>query len=271
MELRARLFDDVIKDATVQSVHAVTALGNEDKKRRELLSVMAEEPETDKTSVDPQTNYADKRWKIPLKIVKADADQRLIFGWASVVEKDGRPVIDKQGDIKTPCDVPSRFSLSSGSRLVSANPARLSRATAQANRQLQPPNERASVDTCGYICEVRRGIGLSRMIDAVVVQVTRSHGHRPAFLRNIYVPVSLKEQAAASGWRLRASQGTGKWRPIRTANSWKLKRDRTWSGTTKCAAFACAATETARNHSFSFIALAGVSASSELARLRCGR
>jgi hypothetical protein len=61
--------------------------------------------------------------------------------------------------------------------------------------------ERASVDTYGYIYEVRRGIGLSRMIDAVVVQVTRSHGHRPAFLRNIYVPVSLKEQTAASGWR----------------------------------------------------------------------
>lgn len=56
---------------------------------------------------DPLDPYApgasyikrDTDWSIPLTIAKADPDKRLIFGWASVVEKDGQPVIDKQGDI----------------------------------------------------------------------------------------------------------------------------------------------------------------------------
>jgi hypothetical protein len=58
---------------------------------------------------------------------------------------------------------------------------------------------------------------------------------------------------------------------IRVRKSSKLKDDRTWYGTPKRAAFACASTETARSHSSSSIALATASASSELARLRCGR
>lgn len=46
-----------------------------------------------------------KRWSIPFKIAKADADQQLIFGWASVVEKNGQLIIDKQGDAITPEDL----------------------------------------------------------------------------------------------------------------------------------------------------------------------
>lgn len=46
-------------------------------------------------------------WSIPVKITKADPDQMMIFGWASVVEKDGRLVIDKQGDIVLPADLES--------------------------------------------------------------------------------------------------------------------------------------------------------------------
>lgn len=38
-------------------------------------------------------------WSLPLEVKKSDPDQRLIFGWASVVEKDGQAVVDKQGDI----------------------------------------------------------------------------------------------------------------------------------------------------------------------------
>lgn len=38
-------------------------------------------------------------WSGRLDIKKADPDQQLLFGWASVVEKAGRPIIDKQGDI----------------------------------------------------------------------------------------------------------------------------------------------------------------------------
>jgi hypothetical protein len=36
---------------------------------------------------------------LPITIIKADPDQRLVFGWASVVEKDGVAIIDKQGDV----------------------------------------------------------------------------------------------------------------------------------------------------------------------------
>lgn len=41
----------------------------------------------------------DSSWALPMTIAKADPDQRLIFGWASVVEQDGKIVVDKQGDI----------------------------------------------------------------------------------------------------------------------------------------------------------------------------
>ena len=42
---------------------------------------------------------AGAEWSIPYEIAKMDAEQRLVFGWASVVTKDGTPVIDHQGDI----------------------------------------------------------------------------------------------------------------------------------------------------------------------------
>lgn len=38
-------------------------------------------------------------FEIPFKISKADPDKQQIFGWASVVTKNGQPIIDKQGDI----------------------------------------------------------------------------------------------------------------------------------------------------------------------------
>jgi len=38
-------------------------------------------------------------WSTPLDVRKMEPDRQLIFGWASVVEKAGVPVIDSQGDI----------------------------------------------------------------------------------------------------------------------------------------------------------------------------
>lgn len=32
-------------------------------------------------------------------IIKRDDDQRVVYGWAMVVEQDGKPVVDHQGDI----------------------------------------------------------------------------------------------------------------------------------------------------------------------------
>ena len=40
-----------------------------------------------------------KVWKTEFRFAKADTDRRLVFGWASVVTKDGQAVIDKQDDI----------------------------------------------------------------------------------------------------------------------------------------------------------------------------
>lgn len=39
--------------------------------------------------------------KLTAKIEKMDEDQNLVFGWFSVIEKDGEPVVDSQGDVIT--------------------------------------------------------------------------------------------------------------------------------------------------------------------------
>lgn len=75
---RAASFAEVYKDMVAADGHVPTALGNEKGKKRQR---------------------AGKSWGLPFEVKKSDADQQLIFGWASVVEKDGRAVIDKQGDI----------------------------------------------------------------------------------------------------------------------------------------------------------------------------
>jgi len=36
---------------------------------------------------------------VPISILKVDDDQHLIWGWASVIEEKGVPVVDLQGDI----------------------------------------------------------------------------------------------------------------------------------------------------------------------------
>lgn len=40
--------------------------------------------------------------KSEFSIIKYDDDKRQVFGWASVIEKNGQPVLDKQGDIIDP-------------------------------------------------------------------------------------------------------------------------------------------------------------------------
>lgn len=51
--------------------------------------------------ISPLTNAMKREtmdWTLPLDIRKADPDQQLVFGWASVIEKNGVIVTDKQGD-----------------------------------------------------------------------------------------------------------------------------------------------------------------------------
>lgn len=38
-------------------------------------------------------------------IIKLDDDKRLVYGWASVIEKEGEPVVDKQGDVIKSADL----------------------------------------------------------------------------------------------------------------------------------------------------------------------
>lgn len=44
-------------------------------------------------------------WRVPLDVVKADSDKMWVFGWASIVEADGRLIEDKQGDIIPPEEI----------------------------------------------------------------------------------------------------------------------------------------------------------------------
>jgi hypothetical protein len=51
------------------------------------------------TSVSDMTKSRQGRSATRGKILKVDDEQRMVFGWASVVTEDGEPVIDRQGDI----------------------------------------------------------------------------------------------------------------------------------------------------------------------------
>jgi hypothetical protein len=134
----ASLFSDLIKDATSQSVHVPASLGSIStaygQKERDDKKVMfdemiagtsaqtqAKDPDvgvepdeddeehdavhgdmegiTTHDEPDDDEDPLDKQWSVPFKVHKALPEQRLIFGWASVVEKDGKPVIDHQGDM----------------------------------------------------------------------------------------------------------------------------------------------------------------------------
>ena len=45
--------------------------------------------------------HADAR-QVPIPIAKADDALQVVWGWASVVEENGRPIIDLQGDVIEP-------------------------------------------------------------------------------------------------------------------------------------------------------------------------
>jgi hypothetical protein len=79
-----------------------------DRKRRDFNRVMAETSEAASAkwpdvALEEEAAgdivRADKSFTMPIDIRKADPDQHLIFGWAYVSEKDGKAVIDHQGDI----------------------------------------------------------------------------------------------------------------------------------------------------------------------------
>lgn len=88
------LFADLIRKGQpgVTSVHARTALGNGRKRKgKPDFSAFIKGDTLD--------------WSLPLDIKKADPDQQLVFGWASVIEKNGVVIIDKQGDVIEPAEL----------------------------------------------------------------------------------------------------------------------------------------------------------------------
>lgn len=52
---------------------------------------------------------ADIDWTLTVPILKTQDDQRLVFGWASVISENGQPVVDSQGDIITEADLEKAF------------------------------------------------------------------------------------------------------------------------------------------------------------------
>lgn len=107
-----KLFNDIMKDATSQSVHIPTALGSDSYKFGRGRS----QPKRRKKFRVVGKNEEEADWSLPLTIKKYVPDQQLIFGWASVIEKDGKVIIDKQGDIIGPEELENaayEFTLSS--------------------------------------------------------------------------------------------------------------------------------------------------------------
>lgn len=72
-------FAALLKDITAADVHVPSAGGTGKKKPKEACE------------------KAD--WTTTLNITKMDSDRQQVFGWASVVEKGGNPIVDKQGDV----------------------------------------------------------------------------------------------------------------------------------------------------------------------------
>ena len=100
----AKLFCETVKQQPGGGdVHAQTALGNQHARRRrqrqmaiEAAAARSKKPGDDTSESDIG---AEKRWSLTLDIAKAEPERQMIFGWASVVAKDGKYIIDKQGDI----------------------------------------------------------------------------------------------------------------------------------------------------------------------------
>jgi hypothetical protein len=84
----------LFKDLVASDAHKPTALGNEGRKRKARAF-------RSNVTLKPKTVDADKRdvsFTMSVPIGKVDDDQRMIWGWASVIEEDGAVVTDKHDD-----------------------------------------------------------------------------------------------------------------------------------------------------------------------------
>lgn len=107
----ARLFRDIIRNIKQQpgvgAGHVQTAIGNSERRARQQrrIAVMDAKMRAEHVPDDEESGSGDtgigteKQWSIPLEIKKAQPERQMIFGWASVVKKNGEYIVDKQGDI----------------------------------------------------------------------------------------------------------------------------------------------------------------------------
>lgn len=68
-----------------------------------------EDPFIEKDSPSPEMAHTPgvdwKGRKRRLRIVKVDEEQRLVSGWASIIEEGGKPLVDRQGDVILEADL----------------------------------------------------------------------------------------------------------------------------------------------------------------------
>lgn len=83
----------LFKDLVVGDAHTRTALDNEGRRKfKPFLSAIATKPKAD------TAQKRDVDWSLSVPISKVDDEQRMVWGWASVIEENGRVVTDKQDD-----------------------------------------------------------------------------------------------------------------------------------------------------------------------------
>jgi hypothetical protein len=58
-----------------------------------------DELESESDDAETETEKTDDNFTIEASITKIDDEQRLIYGWASIIEEDGKTIVDKQGDV----------------------------------------------------------------------------------------------------------------------------------------------------------------------------
>lgn len=76
-----------------------------------LLATIAESLPPDVTvpqdTVDEVEELVTKFLTPTVPVMKIDEDQRMVYGWASVISKNGQPIIDRQGDVIEPSEMRS--------------------------------------------------------------------------------------------------------------------------------------------------------------------
>lgn len=86
---------------SVGDVH-VSSTGQKPRRKAKLFSAMT-------NGAKPVAVDKSGAWSRTVPITKVDEDQRLVFGWASVIEENGNPIVDQQGDIISERELENAF------------------------------------------------------------------------------------------------------------------------------------------------------------------